>query len=372
MKKEEEDTLPDSISFSDEDLVSLRKEIVGNNSDRTGKLLAVVLELFLLSETREEYDEIEDIMRKLFELALEKGKIDVLVDFFMNVRTAYMDASRRPLFRENLARIFSSFSSEGFLTRMGALLDDGLRFDDGTSDKLALLLDRSSIPVLIRLLGYLDTISARKTVVNILSRIGQSDVAAVTAGLSDSRWYVVRNTVIVLRQIGDQTARQHLVKTFGHGDARVRREAVKALAQISGTEAMGILSKALDDGDPSVRHAALGALSELGLPQAKTLLMDRVKSRSFVTRDYEEKKEYIRALLGYNGEDVRQLMGKMLESERFLRKSRNDESKIAIANGIGITGDREYLPLLYKLGDSGNEMLQLAAAEAIRKIQHGH
>ncbi|HTZ18814.1 MAG TPA: HEAT repeat domain-containing protein, partial [Dissulfurispiraceae bacterium] len=288
------------------------------------------------------------------------------------VKSAYLDSSSQPLFRENLSRIFSSFSSAGFLEKMGSLLDGGLRLDSQTFEKMAILLDKKAVPVLIGLLGYLDTISARRTVVNLLSKVGRSDVAAVTAGLDDYRWYVVRNTVIALRNIGDKTARDHLIKIFGHGDARVRREVVKALARTGGAESFGVFSKALDDKDQSVRQAALSALSELGLPQAKELLLDRVKSNAFLSRDYEEKKDYVLALLGFRGEDVRMFIGKMLERKRFFRQAKNDECKLAMAYGIGIKGDREYLPYLYKLGDNRNEMLQLAAAEAIRKIEHGH
>ena len=71
------------------------------------------------------------------------------------------------------------------------------------------------------ILGYLDTISARKTIVNILGKIGITDVPAVTRGLSDERWYVVRNIVIALRNIGDDEAKQRLLKLVSHKDARV-------------------------------------------------------------------------------------------------------------------------------------------------------
>jgi hypothetical protein len=356
-RKEEAGEVPDVIEFSDDDLISLKKEIESNPADKTGKLLAVSLELFLLAETQEECGEIESIMKQALEYALAKGQVDVLADFFINVRMAYVDAVWDPRFKENLSRIFSFFSSDRFLSKVGSLLDGGLRFDEKTFRKLTRLLDKRSIPILIMLLGYLDTISARKTIVNMLSVIGKSDVSAVTEGLGDGRWYVVRNIVIVLRKIGGTLAKRHLLNISGHKYTRVRREAVKAFAQISGGEAIEVLRKALDDRDRSVRQTAVGALSELGISQAKALLSERVQNRRFAGREYEEKKEYFRALLSYNGDDVRELLGKILLKKSFFRKMKNDENRAAIVYSIGVKGDKGYLPFLYKLDDSKNELL---------------
>jgi len=371
-KQEEEDGFPDIIEFSDEDLISLRDEIDSNHADKTGKFLAIALELFLLAETEEDCEEIENIIKKALDCALEKGQLAVLADFFTNVKLAYLYTAPESRFKENLFGILSSFSSERFLAKVGSLLDSGLRLDEETFGKLTYLLDKGSIPILIKLLEYLDTISARKTVVNILSKIGKLDVSAITEGLGDDRWYVVRNIVIVLRKIGDTLANRHLLKIVDHKDPRVRREAVMAFAQISGGEAIEVLSKALDDWDQSVRQAALGALTELGILPVKTLLMERVQRRSFLGRDYEEKKFYFRALLNYNDDDVRELLGEMLFKKRFFRKMKNDEIRAALAYSIGLKGDKGFLPLLHKLENSKNELLQQTAAEAIRKIEHGY
>ena len=365
-----EESVPEIIEFSDEDLISLRKEVGRSPADKTGKLLAIALELFLLAATEEEYAEIEGIMKKMVEYAIKKGKVDVLADFFMNVKKAYMDTSSDPRFREHLSSVIASFSSKDFLANIGSLLDGGLRFDAMTIDKLACLLDRRSIPVLIRLLGYLDTISARKTIVNILAAVGKVDVAAVTEGLGDDRWYVVRNIVIVLTKIGDKLAKRHLIQIAGHRDARVRREAIKALAILSGSESLDILGRALDDDDQSVSRAALHAICEISIPQGKALLMERVQSRCFIHRAYEEKKEYIRALLHFTDEDVRLLLHKMLAKERIFHRAKNDENRAAIAYSIGAAGDKEFIPYLSRLANSRNEVLRTVAVEAMRKIGH--
>ena len=371
LKKAEREDLTDLIEFSDEELIAMRRELEINQIDKTGKLLAIILELFLLAETEEEYREIENIMKKAVERALDGMKIDILADFFINVKKTYMDAEMDPRFKVNLSRIFSFFSSEMFLTKVGDMLDGGLRLSDETFDKLILLLDRRSIPILITILGYLDTISARKTIVNILGKIGMTDVPAVTRGLSDERWYVVRNIVIALRNIGDNEAKQRLLKLVSHKDARVRREVIKSLVKIGGAELRGILKQALDDPDLTIRQTALNSLSHLDEPLAKTLLIDVIRSSAFSGRDYEEKRVYYQALLKYDAEDVRRLLEKGLRKQSLFSRTMNDESKAAIAYSVGLLGDKHFLGCLYELVDSKTEILRQTAAEAIRKIEHG-
>ena len=371
LKESEQEDFTDLIEFSDEELIAIRREIETNAVDKTGKLLVIILELFLLAETEEEYREIENIMKKAVERALDGMKLDVLADFFINVKKTYMDGELDQRFKANLSRIFSFFSSEMFLTKVGAMLDGGLRLSDQTFDKLILLLDRKSIPILITILGYLDTISARKTIVNILGKIGITDVPAVTRGLSDERWYVVRNIVIALRNIGDNEAKQRLLRLVSHKDARVRREVIKSLAQIGGAELIGILKQALNDRDLTIRQTALNAISHLEESVAKPLLIDVIRSSAFPGRDYDEKRVYYQALLKYDGEDVRQLMEKGLRKRSLFGRTMNDESKAAIAYNVGLLGDKHFLGCLHELADSKTEILRQTAAEAIRKIEHG-
>ncbi|HMK60118.1 MAG TPA: HEAT repeat domain-containing protein [Dissulfurispiraceae bacterium] len=359
-----------NAEFTDAELLTLKKDIELNRADKTERLFAIILELFLLAETEIEYNEIESIMKKAVELALEARKIDVLADFFINVKKAYVDASNDLRFKTNLSNIFSFFSSERFLVKVGSMLDGGVRISDETRGKLVGLMDKGSIPNLISILGYLETISARKAVVNILGEVGKADVNEVTRGLTDGRWYVIRNVVIALRKIGDRQAKRELLAILDHQDARVRREVVKSLAELGGNELRGVLNTALEDPDLSVRLTALGAVPSLGDSSAKSFMKNAVRSRRFLKRDYEEKKEYYNALLRYDSEDVLYLLEQKLRKRSLFGKARNEENKAAIAYSIGTKRDKRLLPCLQKLADCKNEALRQTVTDAIRNIEH--
>jgi hypothetical protein len=359
--------IPDILELTDDELMALRSDTDTNLIDRTGKALAISLELFLLSSSRE-YELLESNMKRAVEYALSNKKMDVLADFFMKVRVAYMDSSADSELRHSLLNIFSFFSSERFLVRVGAMLDEGMRLDRDTFEKLSKLLDGRSVSVLVKLLGYLDTISARKTVLNLLAAIGSKNMSTLYGALSDERWYVVRNIVIALRRIGDQKARKYLLAMLDHRDNRVRREAIKALAELGGNEAIDLLKRALDDPDMSVRQFAFGSLGNLDAEVTKKLLMEKVRGRRFRDLSYSEKREYYSALLRYDGDDVVHLLSGMLMKRSFFKRATDDDNRAAIAYCIGAQGCRSFLPALRSIDKTGSELLRNNVDEAIRKI----
>jgi|WetSurMetagenome_2_1015567.scaffolds.fasta_scaffold00054_38 hypothetical protein len=359
--------IPDTIELSDEELMALRSDTDTNQYDRTGKALAICLELFLLPGDKK-YDKLEAIMKRAVEYALDKRKLDVLMDFFIQVRSAYMVSSADSDFRRSLLNIFSFFSSERFLTRLGSMLDEGIRLERDTFNKLSILLADNSVPVLVKLLGYLDTISARKTIVNLLVMIGSRNMPALYEALHDEKWYVVRNIVITLRQIGDKKAREYLLDMLNHKDNRVRRESIKAVAELGGNEAADFIRRALEDTDESVRHFALGSMGKLEDEIAKQMLIGKVTEKRFRGLAYPEKREYYSALLRYDGDEVVQLLSGMLRKKSFFRKAANDENRAAIAHCIGAYGYRVFLPVLQSIDQTGSELLRNNVDEAIRKM----
>jgi hypothetical protein len=368
---DETSAMPDMIELSDDELLALRMDREGNRHDRTGKALAICLELFLLSDVKE-YGRLEDNMKKAIEYSLARQKLDMLADFFLKVRTAYMDTSSESDLRRSLLNVFAFFSSERFLARVGTMLDEGLRLDVRTFEKLSKLLDGRSVSVLVKLLSYLDTISARKTVVNLIVATGERNMPALYNALSDERWYVVRNIVIALRRIGDKQARDYLLGMLNHRDNRVRREAIKALAELGGNEAVELLSRALDDPDISVRQFAFGSLGNIDAEAAKRLLMEKVRGRRFNELSYSEKKDYYGALLKHNSEDVDHLLRAILQRKSFFNRAANDENRAAIAQSVGAQGRRSFLPLLQNIEKTGSELLRSNVEDAIRKIGNAH
>jgi len=99
--------------------------------------------------------------------------------------------------------------------------------------------------------------------------------------LPDKQWFLVRNAIFVLGNLGDPAACDAMRLRLADPDVRVRRELVSALEKIGGEAAADLLMILCDDFDSSVREAAIIAL---GLFRRKELtpfyldLMARRKS----------------------------------------------------------------------------------------------
>ena len=115
---------------------------------------------------------------------------------------------------------------------------------------------------------------ARRSYVRTLVAMGQEGMTVVEEMLEDSRWFVVRNGVMVLGEVGGDAAVGFLTSTLAHRDARVRRETVISLAKIGGEDAGMLALGMLEDADADVRAGAVRAVGVLKVERALRPLLE--------------------------------------------------------------------------------------------------
>ena len=129
--------------------------------------------------------------------------------------------------------------------------------------------------------------------------------------VEDPRWFVVRNGVSLMGEIGGESAVSDLTGTLANQDSRVRRETVLALAKLGGSDAeqllLGMLDeKALkplmkileDDQDEDVQVECLQALGKIEDPGAVLLIEKRAVGSLFSRPSKEIRVAAYRALAG--------------------------------------------------------------------------
>lgn len=87
---------------------------------------------------------------------------------------------------------------------------------------------------------------------NILTALGPAVVREATQWLSDHRWYVVRNIIVLLRTVGDRSSLPQVRRCVSHPDLRVRIETYKSLFKFEAHATRDILERAINDPDPQV------------------------------------------------------------------------------------------------------------------------
>lgn len=117
-------------------------------------------------------------------------------------------------------------------------------------------------------LSETDDRHVRRNLIATLVAMGEVGWVVAQSMLSDGRWWVARNGVVVTGETGRPNFVSALTSSLAHDDPRVRREAVRALARIGGSDAGDLAAGMLGDPDPDVRTGAARAVGALKVEHA--------------------------------------------------------------------------------------------------------
>ena len=158
----------------------------------------------------------------------------------------------------------------------------------------------------------------RRMLIDIVGEMARVDLHSILPGLSDSRWYVVRNLAIALGRSGRKAAGEPLARLTRHEDHRVRIEALRALLPCVGSAAVGQLVAALADEHIRVRGAAIYLLATLDDDVVIPALRDAL---SDVDRPIGVRVAAIEALGRREDGESRELLEEMAQSRARLSAS---------------------------------------------------
>ncbi len=110
----------------------------------------------------------------------------------------------------------------------------------------------------------------RRVFMDALVALGAPGMHRAQEMVDDPRWFVVRNGVAILGEMGVEAeeAVSHITGTLANPDPRVRLESVRALGKLGGEDAEMLLVGMLNDQDPEVRAAACRSVGVLKVEKA--------------------------------------------------------------------------------------------------------
>lgn len=137
---------------------------------------------------------------------------------------------------------------------------------------------------------------ARRTFMDAMIQLGPTAMVVLEQMIEDRSWFVVRNAVTILGEVGGERAAELVTSALANTDARVRREGLLALAKLGG-EAAGedaglLVFGMLDDPDAKVQEAAMTAAGALKVERALKPLLAKLE----VATDQDGIEAVIRAL----------------------------------------------------------------------------
>lgn len=165
--------------------------------------------------------------------------------------------------------------------------------------------------------------------------------------LSDSKWYVIRNSIFVLGSLRDEQAVHALRSRISDKDIRVRREIISALEKIGGEESVDCLTIMAEDGFGEIRQAAIIAIGLTGKPESAPVLIDIAR------RNPAESVRCVAALGKLGGSEAHSFLTALLETPEELARlasggASRDDLRVAVINVLGQLGDKEAIDQIKK------------------------
>ncbi|MCG6988623.1 MAG: HEAT repeat domain-containing protein [Gemmatimonadetes bacterium] len=118
---------------------------------------------------------------------------------------------------------------------------------------------------------------ARRAYLGALVAMGDDAMSVAEEMLENDQWFVVRNAVAILGEIGGPRAVELVTSSLAHTDAHVRREALLSLAKVGGEDAGMLVYGMIEDTDPEVRLAAAMAAGTLKVERALKPLLNMLE-----------------------------------------------------------------------------------------------
>ena len=225
--------------------------------------------------------------------------------------------------------------------------------------------ERSVKPLLVALAEEEDLL-VRKTILDIIVAIGPPAVPAILDNLHDSRWYVVRNMVTILGNLGIPDLAPHITSALSHPDIRVKKEAIRGLSRLEHPSAVTALSELCFFPEETVALTATAALSLKKEEEAVLTLYRRAVHKKLFFPHYRLAHEAIDSLRSIDTDRAIDVLEKVLGLEAVWETANLREMKKHALRSIArMSGDRPK-EIVRRAGSAPQGYLRVES-ERIRK-----
>jgi len=259
------------------------------------------------------------------------------------------------------------------------------------------LLGSMGVDVLIDVLVQSDNRSVRKTAINTLIQMGDIAFKAIADILEDAEnpWYLHRNALVVLAQLGNPRAADTVTRMLGHENPRVREEALATLVVLQGQETEPKIVRSLTDPDIGVRRRAVWCIGKLKLHSSRIIrdLVEILTQEDGKSAEEKEgivrlKVEAINSLTAIGNISVDQetrvedlFLGLLLAEKKWSKKlfkkvrlSGGDEEQEkaiqdAALRGLWKIGTKKTIKGLEAFAEKSEKAMAMKAKEAIKQIR---
>jgi HEAT repeat protein len=236
--------------------------------------------------------------------------------------------------RQVIVQSLAGIMSDRTVQVLQELVDSGDAVSQEDLRELLQILGLPSLAGICDLLGRVEKLKMRKVIVEVLVELGRDKPQVFAPFLSDPRWYLVRNLVLVLSLLETPAALEMIVGLITHKEQRIRKEVLGFLERSPDAKAKTYILKYLRDESSALRIRALQILARERLPFALKPALALTAAEDFKGKDLAEKKATFEAIGELGGDQVLPLFRDMLLKKRWFQREVDKERAVCAVAGL--------------------------------------
>lgn len=234
---------------------------------------------------------------------------------------------------------------------------------------LRLILVAIGEPAIVQILSALadeENRSLRWFYLDILQSLGPGLRDAVIARLGDSRWFYVRNLLLLLGNFPDEETRKQVRRFTSHTHPKVRTEAIRTALLLRDPGAERILFQELASGDRERKLAAVMAAAASRSVTVVHQILGIITTHTTVSYDLELKSAAAQTLAAIGSPQILPELELFLCSRNLFHPIKHLQLKLDVVSSLRRYSVHEAAAILRRLAAGNNRKIAQAAVEALR------
>ncbi|MER3424911.1 MAG: hypothetical protein C4293_18515, partial [Nitrospiraceae bacterium] len=329
-----------AYEISQQELDKLAQEIEAESSRDNVTYILDMLTAMLASETSDDIlTKLLDLFSKVLDTLSKQGQwklLNTIVSLLEEAQGLCPNLSDGH--RKQLASLVDSLGRPDRIKAMEMALNANSEGPTEDLHSLLLMLKPHAVPSLCALMANLKHKPHRLMVCEVLVSLAKQNPGALLKGLSDSRWYYVRNLVYIIGKTGNEQLVNSLEPLTNHKDVRVRREVLRAFKSLCPSGKGDRFIALLNDPDEPLRLTTLKILLGGAYTASFRIWIPIITFKSFHDRSLSEKRAVFQAMRQTAGEEIIPYCQQLVTQWFWRNRRKHQEAGMLAAEALGAIG----------------------------------
>jgi HEAT repeat protein len=347
------------ISLPDLDGIEELRQTLLSHSVET-QLCLVILAAMRNPSDKCRPEALEQNLLELINYLLETGDFSFLAELYNQLHT--IEQAHYP-------EIFNYFTGSNFLD---AVLDCLETWEKPKHADICSLIRHIGSPFVEPLLERLakeQNMSLRRSYLDCLLGLGELVRDAALVRLTDSRWFLVRNLIIILRDLNDYSILGHIRQLRDHQHPRVRQEVIKTFQHFNHSEADRLLLQDLSGSKRELQLNAIQMAERSRCPEVFSKLLFHLNKGGVTNFDFAIKSATVRTLAQIKNQKALPSLMEYIWTKHLFRQNAHNRLKAEIIKSLYQFQAESALPLLDELAKSDRNDLRKLVSDTLINLQ---